>query len=186
MLNYEDASDAKILFSKKYTIMLRYNILPSMDILDKFLRTKTVSEKDEWFNNPAIVSRMGIEYAKFLNFAKANHASKDRGFLLALFNSNDTFLNVIAQREGKYLTDMFELPEQPEKPVPTSNEYDAVRFTVKKTGNKWIKSVLVSYWKFLRETEVFEKEFSIDGGLKETIVTIQQLAPNEVYLIYLF
>lgn len=83
LLNCKDASDAKILFSKKYTI---YNILPSMDVLDNFLETKPLSEKYAWFNNLGIVSHMGVEYAKFQNFARANQDSKDRGFLQALFD----------------------------------------------------------------------------------------------------
>jgi hypothetical protein len=151
VLNYEEAIDDKIMFTKPLVMMLRFNILPSIDIINGFLEGKQVDEKNSWFNNDRVIAKMGKEFKSFLKFAKANEEeSEQRGFLVGLYDTNTTHTNVYAQKEGEILSTDFQFPPQPPQLVEASNEYNSVKFKIARPANKWVQHISLKYWKFAR------------------------------------
>ena len=180
VLNFAEATDDKILFKKKLVVMIKFNILPSVDIVNRFLEGKAANESTSWFNVPKVVATMGKEFNAFMQFASANKNSKDRGYLVAMHNAKKNFLNVYAQKEGDVLSSNFQFPQLPSKLITISNTYNSIIFGVQKPNNKWVKDFDIKYWKYAREESTIEKRFKFTKG-NSTHVEVTGLSPNEVY-----
>ena len=177
ILNYEHTN---IFFNKPLIVMIKFNILPNLTIVNDFLEGKHMDESKSWFFNPEVVGAMGKEFKSYMDFASANKDSKKRGYLVAMYNSKKPLVNVYVQEEGKVLSSNFSFPQLPPKMTKCSNTYNSIQFSIKRPDDKWIKGVLVTYRKPLREERDKQQEFTFTHE-NTTNILITGLSPNQMY-----
>ena len=177
ILNYEHTN---IFFNKPLIVMIKFNILPNLTIVNDFLEGKQVDESKSWFYKPEVVGAMGKEFKSYMDFASANKDSKNRGYLVAMYNSKKPLVNVYVQEEGKVLSPNFSFPQLPPKMTKSSNTYNSIQFSIKKPNDIWIKGVLVTYRKQLRGERDKQQEFTFTQE-NTTNILITGLSPNQMY-----
>ena len=182
LLNYEEATDIKIMFQKDLVIMLQYNILPQKELITRFLNNTRMDERESWFNKNSVVSEMGKQFKGLIEFAKANMDTKKRGFVIGLSDMHSNYIDVKAQKGGRILSNQFQFPETPAKIVNVESTYNSLKMSIKRPTevNQWVTKFVVKYWKFAREETVCEKTYSFNNG-STTSIEIGDLSSNEVY-----
>jgi len=186
ILNYDEASDFQIMFIKPFVLMCKYNVLPSTLIARKFLNGETIDESKSWYNNPYVISAMGIAFNNFVQFSSVNANSKTHGFLLALSDakdgvSNDLIDDIIvidAQKEGLLYT--FKFPKIPSKMDSTSNTHQSILFTVPRPASTWVTGFVISYWHNEKRDKIESRRFQFSKN-NTTAAKVEELMANSLY-----
>jgi len=147
-------------------------------MVHKFLKGETIDESKAWYNNPYVISTMGIEFTKFVKFSSSNKDSKTRGYLLAIADTKDDIIDVNAQKEGLFYT--FSFPEVPPIMASISNTHRSTTFAVKRPSNSWVTGFRISYRQYgsldKQTSEVFQ--FSKKNA---STIEIDDLMANTIY-----
>ena len=197
----------RCIFRHKYTIQYTLYILPTNDIVERYMNTSLqnkYSEANRWFSRETVISRAGAVYQDFLRFYEKNKDAKDNCYLIRLKPSNEAADNkqvtVEVLDQGISVSKDFYPAKDLKitKFVTTSYEEIIFPLDINKNNISKVEDIRITvdytYEELIKkeEEEKEEKqnvtssiEFKVaDNGSTE--ITLQRLLPNTTYMIKAF